>query len=54
MESGKHADLMARQGEYYQLVTVQMLVEEEMEEGIEGGDCLISKFCPYNRQRYFK
>ena len=31
---------MARQGEYYQLVTVQMLVEEEMEEGIEGGECL--------------
>ena len=37
MESGKHAELMARKGEYYQLVTVQMLVEEEMEEGQEEG-----------------
>ena len=31
VESGKHQDLMAKQGEYYQLVTVQMLAEEELE-----------------------
>lgn len=28
---------MDKKGEYYQLVTVQMLVEEEMEGGEDGG-----------------
>ena len=36
VESGKHQDLMAKQGEYYQLVTVQMLAEEEL----EGNDAI--------------
>ena len=37
VESGRHADLMARRGAYHQLVTVQMLVgEEDGEEVIEG------------------
>lgn len=30
VESGRHGDLMAARGAYHQLVTVQMLVEEEL------------------------
>jgi len=36
VESGRHADLMARRGAYHQLVTVQMLVGEEDGEGADG------------------
>ncbi|KAL4217465.1 tRNA N6-adenosine threonylcarbamoyltransferase [Mactra antiquata] len=36
VESGTHSDLMAKKGAYYQLVTVQMLIEED--ENSEGQD----------------
>jgi ABC-type multidrug transport system fused ATPase/permease subunit len=29
VESGKHSDLMQKHGVYHQLVTVQMLIEED-------------------------
>jgi len=34
VEAGKHADLMEKKGEYFQLVTLQMLVEKEGHDGI--------------------
>ena len=40
VESGRHADLMARRGAYHQLVTVQMLVGEEDGEGADGEEVL--------------
>ena len=38
VEMGNHSDLMAMNGEYYQLVTVQMLVENENGQTVDDDD----------------
>ncbi|XP_045177444.2 ATP-dependent translocase ABCB1-like isoform X2 [Mercenaria mercenaria] len=51
VESGKHSDLMAKQGTYHQLVTVQMLIEEdeEVEEADEENGDLVPNGIPRKR-----
>jgi ABC-type multidrug transport system ATPase subunit len=38
VESGKHGELMAKKGAYHQLVTVQMLIEEDTDQVDDDAD----------------